>query len=540
MNKETRFKCKLFEEMSDDSITSFFEFKQRKFLHNIDTFYYSVKFDNDFRLDTKDPNVKEFRKFFEFKYSILEKVAAYDSFSISEFGPNIVIRPVTFSRFYKICLSYPEYFDIFFAPSVPQSSEGSESVTCECVVQIRSYMLWQFGVHDCFENSYEYVKEVASYFGLSINHVQENRVDYCWHSNYFSNPEKFFEPENFYKMRVDRFKNATYITNKVGNEDYEIDYVCLGKRSDKVFIRIYQKTREVVEQGYKPWFLKIWQMNGLINKYDQFVYEKAFEKRNWFYRFYARLEFYVLYGSDSEEIKKCKDILSGSYAINEQDLINYCDKLTPPLNYVINVEYQTMRRHSKSYCLVPFKDRTDKEEKKRVYEYFDNRKIITDYLTDKVFRLTKYDPDVPKYQREMCAFWESLRRTKCIDMKLTKEDVKLVREYNKNLSVETMKKRFVYSAVTLGLYTRGKNSDNPLQDCMESLLRMNDNDIKYARRYKQKKLRELNPDELAEVFESDIKHRLSLIDEETGALYDYDSIMSDSWQGGLHEDIIDS
>ena len=66
-------------------------------------------------------------------------------------------------------------------------------------------------------------------------------------------------------MRVDRFKNATYVTNKVGSEDYEIDYVALGKRSDKVFVRIYQKTREVIEQNYKPWFFQIWEMNGLIS-----------------------------------------------------------------------------------------------------------------------------------------------------------------------------------------------------------------------------------------------------------------------------------
>ena len=83
-------------------------------------------------------------------------------------------------------------------------------------------------------------------------------------------------------MRVDRFKNATYVTNKVGSEDYEIDYVALGKRSDKVFIRIYLKTREVIEQNYKPWFFQVWKMNGLINEYDKYVYEKCYEKKNWF------------------------------------------------------------------------------------------------------------------------------------------------------------------------------------------------------------------------------------------------------------------
>ena len=71
-----------------------------------------------------------------------------------------------------------EYFDIFFAPSVPRSSDGGDSVTCECIVQLRSYFLWQFNIMDCFENSYEYVKSIANFFHLEIDFVQENRMDF--------------------------------------------------------------------------------------------------------------------------------------------------------------------------------------------------------------------------------------------------------------------------------------------------------------------------------------------------------------------------
>ena len=41
-----------------------FGYSRNKFLHNIDTFYYSVKFRNDFRLKSKDPQVEKMRKFF--------------------------------------------------------------------------------------------------------------------------------------------------------------------------------------------------------------------------------------------------------------------------------------------------------------------------------------------------------------------------------------------------------------------------------------------------------------------------------------------
>ena len=232
----------LFRDMPLEDQHEWFGYAQKKFLHNIDTFYYSVKFRNDFRLKSKDPQVEKMRKFFKLQYSYLNGNEDQPELYLPKLGKNLYLKPVTFSRFYTTCLSYPEYFDIFLAPVVPKAADGGESVTCECVVQIRSYMLWIMGVKDAFENSYEYVKNIAAYFGLEIEIVQENRVDYCWHSNYLKDPETFFSPENFYKMRVDRFKNATYVTNKVGSEDYEIDYVALGKRSDKVFVRIYQKT----------------------------------------------------------------------------------------------------------------------------------------------------------------------------------------------------------------------------------------------------------------------------------------------------------
>ena len=48
-----------------------FGYSRNKFLHNIDTFYYSVKFRNDFRLKSKDPQVEKMRKFFKLQYNYL-------------------------------------------------------------------------------------------------------------------------------------------------------------------------------------------------------------------------------------------------------------------------------------------------------------------------------------------------------------------------------------------------------------------------------------------------------------------------------------
>lgn len=523
--------CAIMNEFDLESRENWFSYQQKKFIHNIDTFYYSVKFKNDFRLKTKDSRVLNMRKFFKFKYDGLSDPEESGEINLTEIDKNLILKPVTFSRFYTVCLSYPEYFDIFFAPVVPKAMDGGESVTCECIVQIRSYMLWMFGVHAAFENSYSFVKALAGYFKLEIDFVQENRIDYCWHSNYLKNPEEFFNPDNFYKMRVDRFKNATYVTNKIGSEDYEIDYVSLGKRSDKVFVRIYQKTREVVEQGYKPWFFKIWEMNGLINKYDLYVYEKAFKKHSWFYRFYARLEFYKEFGSNPLDVDLCKEILEDPTSISEDELIKLCKRLTPEPNLVVNVEYQTMRRHSKSYELLPFRDNSNTGECKRIYDYLDNRKLIMDYLTDKVFKLVEKTGDSHKYRRPYCGFWKALRSTRYIDVKLTPDQLKLVRNYNRKLNVEAMRDRVINSAIMLGFYQKGINSDDPLRDCADALLRMNDNDIEKARRYKTKKSRLLNEDELAGTINNDAAaHQYDIIRTDTGDIYSQNILNSLSCQ----------
>ena len=201
----------IYNEFDEVENTYWFDFKQKKFLHNIDTFYYSVKFKNDFTNDSKDLSVKRFRRKFDAIGQEWEKLNDYSSgvsFFFDGLPGALNYKPFSYAGWYNICLECPELFDIFFAPKVPHSSDNGDSVTCECVVQIRSYMLWMYGVHIAYERSYEYVKAIADYFGLEIDFVQENRVDYCWHSNYLKNPEKFFSPENFYKMRVDRFKDA--------------------------------------------------------------------------------------------------------------------------------------------------------------------------------------------------------------------------------------------------------------------------------------------------------------------------------------------
>lgn len=508
---------KIYQELDDKNREYWFDFKQKKFLHNIDTFYYSVKLVEDFTNDSSDDSVLRFRKFFEQKKSILDsRYGQLVQIFFPGFDRSLNLCAGSYAGFFSIRLECPEWFDIFVAPSVPHSSDGGFSVTSEIVVQLRSYMLWMYGVHEAFERSYEYVKQICDYFGLHIAYCQENRIDYCWHSNYLSNPEKFFSPESFYKMRVDRFKDALIHTAKVGSEGYEIDYVSMGKRSDKVFIRIYLKSKEVIEKNYKPWFFKVWLFNGLINRYDLYCYEECYKKHSWQYLDTARLKYYSEYGSDSELRKQCRDVVEGNVTMAPDMLHKLADALTPKINLIMNVEYQTMRKHTKTYELVPFRDNSARETSKRIYDYLDNRKIIADYLTFYVFRLVKPEGDSNKSRRDLCAFWTALRSCRMIDVNVRPKDVKLIRQYCRQLNSDIMKKRVINAAVTLGIYTRGINNDNVVQDCVEALCQLNDNDIHDANRYKQKKARQFNSSELADTYVSSVTHEYQIVNINTG------------------------
>ena len=429
---------RIYQEFNDTDREYWFDFKKNKFLHNIDTFYYSVKLLEDFTDDSKDDSVLKLRQFFDKKKSLLasrhgESVPVY----FSGCDRSLNLRSGTFAGFFNICLE---------------------------------------------------------------------------------NPEKFFSPENFYKMRVDRFKDALMHTAKVGSEGYEIDYVSMGKRSDKVFIRIYLKSKEVIEKNYKPWFYKVWLFKGLINRYDLYCYEECYKKHSWEYLDTARLKYYSEYGTDQKLQKQCRAVVEGQVTMSPDMLHKLADALTPKVNLIMNVEYQTMRKHSKTYQLVPFRDNSSKLTAQRIYDYLDNRKIIADYLTQYVFRMVKPDGDVNKSRRDLCAFWSALRSCRMVDVNVRTKDVKLIRQYCRKLNSEIMKKRVINAAITLGIYTRGINQDTVVQDCVEALCQLNDNDIHDAFRYKKKKARQFNASELAETYVSNDTHEYQVVNINTGEL----------------------
>lgn len=494
--------CLISKEFDSDNMDFWFDFKQKKFLHNIDTFYYSVKFKNSFLKETTDLNVIKFRKFFK-KYR--EECSEFGSvpFYLLGFDSALDMKNMHFGKYYNLWLTKNDFFDLIFAPVVPpKDKEEDSSVTPECIVQIRSYALWLYGVNKAFEKSFEYVQIIADFFNLEIDYTLENRVDFAFHSNYLMNPEKFFSPDNFSKMQVSRFRGCNMHVSFKGKSDFEIDYVALGKRSDKVFVRCYLKSKEVVEMGYKSFFFKLWYFNGLINRYDLYVYEKAFLKHDWKYIDYARLEFYYDFGSVKEHKALISDILEDRIKYTHDEVKALADRLTPKINLITNVEYQVMRKHSKSYMLIPFNE-FNAGVNRRVYDFLDNRPIIIDYLTNHVLRLTSFNPEVDNLHNKSrapdCAFWKALKSVKLVDCNVKKRDLKLVRKYDSKLNAEIVKKDLLRKTITYSAYHNLNNDNSLYEDVVVALCSLNDNDVHFAKSYKAKKIRQLQQKELPKI-----------------------------------------
>lgn len=488
-------------EFNSNELNNWFFKKDKKFLHNIDTFYYSVSYHNDFTKESNDTNVSSYRNFFD---SLAAECINFDS--ALEFrlpgteDIQLLYTTQSFAGYYNNCISCPDRFDIFLATKTPTD------VTSEILVQLRSMPLWLDGVNSIFEYSMRVINAITKYFNLDIYEVKENRVDYCWHTNCIQSPEKYFRIDNFSEMQVSRYKRINYQYQFTTNGNYENDYISLGRRSDKCFVRMYLKTKEVVEQGYKPWFFNIWYFNNLINRFDYYVLSNLYELRNWKYIDIIRLQFYSEYGSDERLIQKCNSYmktLAQSGTVNFDAVQKLADSLTPKVTIIMNVEFQTTRKSSKSYCLIEYERNSKYGPCKRIYDYLDNRRLITEYLTHSTLRLVDITTDNNKSRCEYTQFWSLLRRTKQIDVKKMNINKHMTRIYTRNLDMNLMKKRYIHTAVTLSLYKNGisdsgfnsfdsDQEDNLKQDLIDNIVMLNDNDIHAAFNYKVKRSKQLN------------------------------------------------
>lgn len=493
----------LYEELDEETNKKFFDYHKMKFLHNIDTLYYVIKLKNDWKYDSNALLFKDYLNFFQsvaistpdmlpvFTGEQLNNVKVPDS--------EWLMNGIAASKIYRYDLQQPDRFAVFVASNTPNPE------TPELIVQLRSQFLWLVGEKQAVLQSLAEIENLLSCFCLEIKEVKENRIDYAYHTNYIQNPTKYFKHENINKMQQSRFTRGSIEFSFRNQWDVETDYLTLGrKKSNNLFFRIYDKTKEVIQQGYKQFFIQIWYMEKLISYFDMYCIEKAFmnpSADNYKYLDVARLEFYLEFGNNDAYKSEIEDLLKGK-SRDYESIIELADKLTPTVTKILNVELETKRKFyatmDNSMDLLSVTTENAPSYSYKLFRILDNKKLFHDFVTRNtddgsgVIRFIDYKAKnrlgkAWKHKRDFPTsdFW---KRLQAVSLSWVADDVKLIREYQKNLSIDLLKKQILNRVSTYGLYLKQDTESSAFSDALDFISTLNESDLEHANYYKHKKM----------------------------------------------------
>jgi hypothetical protein len=480
MNRQLR-RSDFYNELSEEKRKEFFYYKRDKFLPTIDNIYYTVFIEDD-----KSDNLN-LRPFLQWLERIKENVLLTRQLEEVYLGVNL--ERYTFQN-YKYCLSVPDLYDIFIMDYLPNDK------TPRVIVQVRAFGLWTRGVDEMLSESYKLVEEIFEEYGCYIDKCRENRIDYCYHTNIISNPERIFGDRNINKQLISTLEVWHETGRKEvfeGRSVFRKDYFAMGNRkSNNVFVRCYNKALEVVQEGYKSFFFEIWRQAGLISYYDKYCFEEAYKEKNYNYVHKAKLKFYLEHGTD-EKVKKEFELILNDKKSTLEDFKIAAQSYMPELTQITNIEFETKRKFYYTSDLfidsnLKTMPRASPEALKRIYKIIDNRSVFLEYLTSKTFYFKQSVTQkketleaIGKHEEENCvtkereyvSWWRRLRATKLDGFPVNE---KLIREYTKSLDESIIKKRIINQVASIAVY--GSNIETEFQEDISDLLsNLNDNDI---------------------------------------------------------------
>lgn len=449
-------RTELYKELDKDLSKDLFHHTKDKYKHNVDSLYYSVYI--------KDDSSENFNMLCLLqKLSELKEMIKKDKKYPNGFE-DLEMKLGTYA-IYNYRLSSPDRFDIFIADSYVNEK------TPRIVVQIRSMALWIEDFKDIVESTFNHLKSILEGYDIEVSRVMENRIDYAYHTNSIQNPYKMFNDSNLKKS----LKTNLSIYSKVGEiqgEEITIDYFSLGQRkSNNVFVRFYNKTREVIEMNYKAFFIEYWHQEKMISDYDKYCLEYAYKEKNYNAIDKARLLFYLEYGKNDaikEKINKIIKDQSKTYL----DIKEFADSVCPKVTLILNIEYETKRKfyYYSDNAINSFDyELTEISALSRIFQIYENRNVFLKYLTSETACF------IDKKKDDYKAFWKRLRSLKIENCNNCDKDY--IRDYNKKIDSEKVKKRLINTIGTLAVYN-DKNDTNFIDDFSSVLAVINDNDIK--------------------------------------------------------------
>ena len=466
MHKFISERYSVLSEFTPEERKHLFSLKDKGVLPHIDTLYYTVSISGDSN-ENDSKGLKE----------LISELSRLKKQKMTNPAENVVfcdleVMPTGFS-IYEFQLRLNETFDIFIGRYLPNPS------TPRVVVQLRSRSLVLDGVSGAILRSYAAVKILFDTFGLTVGEVRENRIDYAYHTNLIQNPYRFFADDRLLRHLRTNFG----IGQKVFRfgKDIRLDYFALGqKKSNAIFFRCYNKSQEVVEKNYKPFFIERWLENGLISQYDAYVYRCAYELHS--YRtglLVGRMRWYIEHGKDGELRERFQQDLDTGYvnSDNNEFLEKELSSVLPPVTLIMNVEFQTKRRF---YASVG-----EQFLRGMVYRY------DGDPALEKLMKLVSLSPEFLEYltreticfvadrndeDRVMCDWWRRIHS--CRIPFTDKVTLDLWREYDRKTDIVRSRSLLQSAIARYSIISRQSlDSRSFAEDVSDVLCSLNDNDF---------------------------------------------------------------
>ena len=445
-------------------IPKYFGITEKKVSHHIDTFYYSISLEGD---STENVNANLF--------VFLDSLKRLKTLKMSKPGLDLEfhgldVSSVSFS-IYQYHLVLNECYDVFIA-DVIQTDE-----TPRICIQLRSRYIITEGISEAIVKSYTRVKDLLDEFNLNIDKVQENRIDYAFHTNIIQSSKEYFSDQYLEEHVKTKLRKANKWFN---TSDFSIDTIAFGLRaSNNVFVRMYNKSREVIEKNYKSFFFEKWKESGLISEYDYYVYQFAYKTRSYVTGVLAgRINWYLEFGKNEELKIELSELLKKCYveSDNSEQIEKKLKGLLPAPTLIFNIEFQTKRRFYAT-CNNYIKSHVFKykgiPELARLYKLLHLRKEFLNYLTTSTLCFV----DKKGTKDEVMTHW--WKRIHSLKIEFTAPGLlELERDHSRVTDLKRSKQR-VLSAIAQFNIINKQNLDERsfIEDCSDVLSYLNDNDF---------------------------------------------------------------
>ena len=469
-NFRTLERTGFYKELTPEKQQELFSYTEKKILPAIDNLYFNVHVQGD----NDEYILPGLLELIERVSEVKEEVKKHRK-PISFFnGLNVTIKSAG-SGSYNLCLTNENLYDIFI-----KSGNLTNNDTPRMHVQLRAIGLWTIGIDAALLDAYKKVCALLADFGLAVAKVRENRVDYCYHTNIVSGINKIFNTKEGYAKHMHTKMTRFHSTGDVEklNDGYgsvlSTDYIRFGEHKSKNYlVRFYDKAREVIENGYKTMFFKLWYDNGLISYYDKWCMEYVAPHKKMKYFDKARVAFYVEHGTNPEKVFEFKQALDNPKTTFDE-FKRLAHGFMPKVTAVINIEFQTMRKFYKySDSFIDGREIIERENTEpmlqRIYKIIDNRGIFTEYLTRQ--GISFYDGVNKDGTRRYLDWWKRIRNVK---MQGIKADIELLREYSNIMDKAAVYRKLVNTVASIAVYEDRLETDFK-EDGLDALSNLTDN-----------------------------------------------------------------